>query len=144
MRSGVKLIWIVLISISGLLQVAPVIAQQNGTSVQVGVAQQIPGAARVTPGGPATLSFEQAIQLAIQNNLATLLARERRNEARGVKQQSLCRASAQHFRRCLSGQLDREPGRAWIYARNCSGLQFNFRWSIQEFRRARFVRADNL
>jgi outer membrane protein TolC len=43
----------------------------------------------VTPGGPATLSFEQAIQLAIQNNLATLLARERRNEARGVKQQSL-------------------------------------------------------
>ena len=89
MRFGVKLIWIVLISICGLLQVAPVIAQQNATSVQVGAAQQIPGAARVTPGGPATLSFEQAIQLAIQNNLATLLARERRNEARGVKQQSL-------------------------------------------------------
>jgi outer membrane protein TolC len=35
------------------------------------------------------LSFEQAIQLAIENNLATLLAHERRNEARGVKQQSL-------------------------------------------------------
>jgi outer membrane protein TolC len=35
------------------------------------------------------LSFEQAIQLAIENNLATLLAGERRNEARGVKQQSL-------------------------------------------------------
>jgi outer membrane protein TolC len=85
----VKLIWTVLISICGLLQVAPVIAQQNATSVQVGAAQQIPGAARVTSGGPATLSFEQAIQLAIQNNLATLLARERRNEARGVKQQSL-------------------------------------------------------
>ena len=84
-----KLIWIGLISICGLLQVAPVIAQQNATSVQVGAAQQIPGAARVTTGGPATLSFEQAIQLAIQNNLATLLARERRNEARGVKQQSL-------------------------------------------------------
>jgi len=35
------------------------------------------------------LSCEQAIQLAIENNLATLLAHERRNEARGVKQQSL-------------------------------------------------------
>jgi outer membrane protein TolC len=35
------------------------------------------------------LSFEQAIQLAIENNLSTLLARERRNEARGEKQQSL-------------------------------------------------------
>jgi outer membrane protein TolC len=35
------------------------------------------------------LSFEQAIQLAIENNLATLLAHERRNEARGLKQQSL-------------------------------------------------------
>src|SRR6185503_10430095 len=46
-------------------------------------------AARVISGQPAALSFEQAIQLAIENNLATLLAKERRNEARGVEQQSL-------------------------------------------------------
>ena len=37
----------------------------------------------------AALSFEQAIKLAIENNLSTLLAHERRNEARGNKQQSL-------------------------------------------------------
>jgi outer membrane protein len=43
----------------------------------------------VASGQPAALSFERAIQLAIENNLATLLAKERRNEARGVKQQSL-------------------------------------------------------
>ena len=67
---------------------APV-AGQISTNVQGGGTQQIPGAAKVTPGRTAALSFEQAIQLAIENNLATLLAHERRNEARGVKQQSL-------------------------------------------------------
>jgi outer membrane protein TolC len=85
----VKLNWFALISICGLLQVAPVAAQQSNSGAQVGGTQQIPGAARVTPGRPAELSFEQAIQLAIGNNLATLLAKERRNEARGIKQQSL-------------------------------------------------------
>jgi Outer membrane protein len=85
----VKLNWFVLIAIFMFLQAAPVAAQQNSTSVQVGGPQQIPGAARVATGRPASLSFEQAIQLAIENNLATLLAHERRNEARGVKQQSL-------------------------------------------------------
>lgn len=84
-----KLNWFVLIAIFMFLQAAPVAAQQNSTSVQVGGPQQIPGAARVATGRPASLSFEQAIQLAIENNLATLLAHERRNEARGVKQQSL-------------------------------------------------------
>jgi len=84
----VKLNWFALISICGLLQVAPVGAQQS-SSAQVGGTQQIPGAARVTSGRTAALSFEQAIQLAIGNNLATLLAKERRNEARGIKQQSL-------------------------------------------------------
>jgi outer membrane protein TolC len=49
--------------------------------------QQLPGAAQVT-SAPSTLSLEQAIQLAIQNNLATLLARERRQEAEGLKQES--------------------------------------------------------
>ena len=84
-----KLNWFVLIAIFTFLRAAPVAAQQNSTSVQVGGPQQIPGAARVATGRPASLSFEQAIQLAIENNLATLLAHERRNEARGVKQQSL-------------------------------------------------------
>ncbi len=51
--------------------------------------QEIPGAARVANNQPAALSLEQAVKLAIENNLATLLARERQNEARGQKQQSL-------------------------------------------------------
>lgn len=52
-------------------------------------AQEIPGAARVSRNQPAALSFEQAVRLAIDNNLATLRAHEQRNEARGEKQQSL-------------------------------------------------------
>ena len=52
------------------------------------MAQELPGAAKVSTGQPATLSFEQAIRLAIENNLATLRAEERRNEARGLQQQS--------------------------------------------------------
>src|SRR6476646_8218846 len=50
--------------------------------------QSVPGAAKVVPA-PATLSLEQAIQLAIDNNLTTLLARERHREAEGFKQQAL-------------------------------------------------------
>lgn len=50
--------------------------------------QQVTGAAKVTPG-PAMLSLDEAIQLAIQNNLATLLARERRREAEGFRQESM-------------------------------------------------------
>jgi outer membrane protein len=87
-RSGVKFYSLILIAIVTLLRTAPVAAQQNSSSVLAGNTQQISGAARVTPGRPAELSFEQAVQLAIENNLETLLARERRNEARGVKQQS--------------------------------------------------------
>jgi outer membrane protein TolC len=49
---------------------------------------QFPGAAKVTPG-VTQLSLQEAIQLAIQNNLSTLLARERRQEARGIRQQFL-------------------------------------------------------
>ena len=52
-------------------------------------AQEIPGAARIVSGQPSTLSFQDAIRLAIDNNLATLQAHERRNEARGEKQESL-------------------------------------------------------
>jgi outer membrane protein TolC len=47
----------------------------------------IPGAAVVTPG-ITQLSLEAAIQLAIKNNLATLLARERQREAEGLKQEA--------------------------------------------------------
>ena len=48
---------------------------------------QLPGAARVTQG-PSALGLEQAIQLAEENNLTTLLAREREREAEGVRTQS--------------------------------------------------------
>jgi outer membrane protein len=51
-------------------------------------AQQSPGAAKITTGQPATLSYEQAVRLAIENNLATLRAQERRNEARGQQEQA--------------------------------------------------------
>jgi outer membrane protein len=50
-------------------------------------ASQIPGAAKVSPG-QSTLSLGQAIALAIENNLATLLAKERSNEARGLEKES--------------------------------------------------------
>lgn len=51
-------------------------------------AQEIPGAAKITTGQPATLSYEEAVKLAIDNNLATLRAQERRNEARGQQEQA--------------------------------------------------------
>jgi outer membrane protein len=63
---------------------APV--QFNGSGV-ITRGQTISGAAVVTQG-PSTLSLEEAIQLAIRNNLATLLARERRREAEGFKQEA--------------------------------------------------------
>ena len=63
------------------------VAQQDGTSV--GGTQQVSGAARISHLSAGGVSFEQAIRLAIENNLSTLLARERRNEARGEKQQLL-------------------------------------------------------
>jgi outer membrane protein len=47
-----------------------------------------PGAAKISPG-PDTLSLADAIELALQNNLATLLAQERKREARGVEKESL-------------------------------------------------------
>ena len=41
------------------------------------------------PSVQGSLSFDEAVQLALRNNLTTLLARERRNEARGVELESL-------------------------------------------------------
>ena len=48
---------------------------------------QLPGAAKVTPA-PSQLSLATAIDLAISNNLATLLTHEQRREAAGIKQQA--------------------------------------------------------
>src|ERR1700752_2579428 len=100
---------LVLIAGVALLRIAPVAAQQSSGPVQVGGTQQISGAARVTSGRQPALSFEQAIQLAIENNLTTLLTRERRNEARGMKQQSLApllpNVSAAAFQASLTENL---------------------------------------
>ncbi|MDX6557797.1 MAG: hypothetical protein QOF72_846 [Blastocatellia bacterium] len=49
--------------------------------------QQVPGAAKIV-AGPSALSLEEAIKLALENNLATLLAKERRNEARGFEKEA--------------------------------------------------------
>ncbi len=49
--------------------------------------QQVPGAARTSPA-VSSLSLEQAIALALDNNLATLLAKERQNEARGFQKEA--------------------------------------------------------
>src|SRR5438270_160795 len=72
-------------------QGAPVGGTPTATQTAPGVSlpgrTQVPGAARVTQG-PSALSLEQAIQLAIQNNLTTLLAREREREAEGLKDES--------------------------------------------------------
>ena len=51
------------------------------------IRQPLPGAARVSPA-PAQLSLSDAIQLALQNNLATLSAQEQRREATGFVQQA--------------------------------------------------------
>jgi outer membrane protein len=51
-------------------------------------AQEIPGAAKIATGQPAALRSEQAVRLGIENNLATLRAQERRNEARGQQEEA--------------------------------------------------------
>jgi outer membrane protein TolC len=51
-------------------------------------AQQVPGAAK-TSAAVSNLSLEQAIALALDNNLATLLAKERESEARGLQKEAL-------------------------------------------------------
>jgi outer membrane protein len=76
---------------SGPLQGGQVGGQPSPRTTQstVGVGPQTaPGAAKVSPA-PATLSLAAAIDLAMQNNLATLLAQERKLEARGLEKESL-------------------------------------------------------
>ncbi|MFN7944683.1 MAG: TolC family protein [Blastocatellia bacterium] len=68
-------------------QQPPVVGGQPATRPGTG-GQQLPGAA-VVKDAPSALSLAEAIQLAVQNNLATLLAQERRNEARGLARQAL-------------------------------------------------------
>ena len=51
------------------------------------IRQNLPGAAKTSPA-PAQLSLADAIQLALQNNLATLSAQEQRREATGFAQQA--------------------------------------------------------
>src|SRR5689334_18740860 len=51
------------------------------------IRQNLPGAAKTSPA-PAQLSLTDAIQLALQNNLATLSAQEQRREAGGFVQQA--------------------------------------------------------
>jgi outer membrane protein len=63
-------------------------SQRSLPSTPITGQQPVPGAAKNTTG-PDSLSLEQAMQLAIQNNLATLRSQERRKEAEGFKQQSL-------------------------------------------------------
>jgi len=57
-------------------------------SSQIMSAQQVPGAAK-TSAAVSNLSLEQAITLALDNNLATLLAKERETEARGFQKEAL-------------------------------------------------------
>jgi len=68
-------------------QPAPPAMPSQRTAPPITNSQQVPGAARVSTGVSA-LSLEQAIKLAIENNLATLLAGERRNEARGFEKEA--------------------------------------------------------
>ncbi len=58
-------------------------SQRTAPSTTITGAQQLPGAATIT-SAVTELNLEQAIQLAVQNNLATLLAKERQREARGI------------------------------------------------------------
>src|SRR5215471_21264631 len=50
-------------------------------------AQQVPGAAKTSPA-VSSLSLEQAMALALDNNLATLLSKERENESRGFQKEA--------------------------------------------------------
>lgn len=58
-------------------------SQRTAPVTSITGAQQLPGAATFT-SAVTELNLEQAIQLAVQNNLATLLAKERQREARGI------------------------------------------------------------
>jgi outer membrane protein TolC len=107
-------------------------------------AQEIPGAAKIATGQPATLSYEDAVKLAIDNNLATLRAHERRNEARGQQQQALApllpNVSGVAYQASLTENLVAlgfQPG-------HDPRFQFNFSRSIQKLRCALVVEAVSI
>lgn len=54
----------------------------------IGVGTRIPGAAKVAASAPQTLNLAEAVRLAVENNLATLVARERTREAEGLRTES--------------------------------------------------------
>lgn len=54
----------------------------------IGIGSRIPGAAKVAANAPQTLSLAEAVRLAVENNLATLVARERTREAEGLRTES--------------------------------------------------------
>lgn len=73
---------------SGTNPVGGPASQRRVPTIPIGGPQQIPGAAKVSPA-VANLGLEQAIALALGNNLSTLLAQEREKEARGLQKESL-------------------------------------------------------
>ena len=66
----------------------PTSQQRTSPAIAATGAQQIPGAAKIS-AAVSSLSLDQAIRFAIENNLATLLAQEREREAQGLKKESL-------------------------------------------------------
>lgn len=90
---------LLLVAVLALFGAIPIWAQQPtssgsttieapGSSSIVGNRTQISGAAQISPA-QSSLSLAQAVQLALQNNLATLLTHEQGREARGIKQEAL-------------------------------------------------------
>ena len=61
--------------------------QTGNTQSQGLTSQSVPGAAKISPAR-STLNLSEAISLATQNNLATLLAVERKREAQGIEKES--------------------------------------------------------
>ena len=79
----------------------------------------IQGAAVVTPG-VTQLSLEDSIQIAIRNNLSTLLAREGRREAEGFKQQARSSLLPNISWFGLSGERHAKSCGAWLPTRHLS------------------------
>jgi outer membrane protein TolC len=72
------------------IELANVIPTTSKTTIQPSAASPVTEAGPTLPGGaPATLSLAQAIQFALENNLSTKVAAERRNETSGLRQQAL-------------------------------------------------------
>jgi outer membrane protein len=74
---------------AGEPSVSPVVrGVGGGLEGAQGVGSRLPGAAKVAANAPQTLSLAEAVRLAVENNLATLSARERTREAEGLRTES--------------------------------------------------------